>query len=158
MGGTKIFFASTLVLLLFPLNSFAQNSFSNEMQKLNSGKKQKILIEQFAQQAKARDTASIMAEMDPSIIKSAGEVNIVQMLEKTVFPFFAPYIKLSNYDQMTNATLPDGRAGLWHYTYIASSEQNMLPFRIAVIDTADGPKILDIVVNECVKGRHPICK
>jgi hypothetical protein len=80
------------------------------------------------------------------------------MLETKVYPFFAPYTELARYDQITNATLPDGRSGLWHYTYINSAEEKMLPFRIAVIDTDDGPKILDIVVNECVKGRHPICK
>lgn len=155
----RIYLLSALLCLLqSPHISFAQSSMQNEMQKLNNGKQQKIFIEKFARQAKDKDTASILAEMDPTTVKSAGEANIVHALETKVFPFFAPYIKLSNYDQITNATLPDGRAGLWHYTYIASAEENMLPFRIAVIDTADGPKILDIVVNECVKGRHPICK
>jgi len=154
----KSFRAMLLCFFLLPIVSFAQDSLSKEMQRLNNGKSQKTFIEQFAQQAKSRNTAAILAEMDPSIIKSAGQTNIVQILETKVFPFFSPYIKLSNYDQMTNATLPDGRSGFWHYTYIASAEESMLPFRIALIDTSDGLKILDIVVNECVKGRHPICK
>ncbi|PRC91793.1 hypothetical protein [Solimicrobium silvestre] len=151
-------FTLMLSLLLFPIISSAQSSFENELKKVSNGKKQKLFIEKIAQQAKEKDTASILAEMDPSTLKAAGEANIVHELETKVFPFFAPYIKLNNYDQITNATLPDGRSGLWHYTYITSAEEKMLPFRIAVIDTGDGPKILDIVVNECVKGRHPICK
>lgn len=145
-------------LLLCPVFAMAQSSIEAQLHKVSDAKKQKVFIEKVAQQARDKDTAGILAELDSTTLKAAGEANIVHMLEASVFPFFAPYVELARYEQITNATLPDGRAGLWHYTYINSATEKMLPFRIAVIDTDDGPKILDIVVNECVKGRHPICK
>ena len=147
----------SILLLVSSTVTYAQSALQNQLQKAADGKKQRVFIEKFAEQAKQKDTAAILAEMDASTIKSIGEVNIAHVLETKVFPFFSVYVKLHSYDQLTNATLPDGRAGLWHYTYISSATENMLPFRIAVIDTSDGPKILDVVVNECVKGRHPVC-
>lgn len=147
---------STLALFL-PLHAAAQTSAGIEMRMATEGKKQTPFIEKFAQQAKDRDINAIVAELDPSTLKSAGEANIRQVLETKVLPFFANYTALSTYERITNATLPDGRAGLWHYTYIKSADNKQLPFRIAVLDTPDGPKVLDVVVNECVKGRHPIC-
>ena len=89
---------------------------------MNQGEKQETFIAQFAQQAKDRDSAAILKEIDPLMLGENGEAPTLQWLQTTVFPFFAKYQKLHNYKQITNATLPDGRAGLMHYMYIVDAE------------------------------------
>jgi hypothetical protein len=140
-----------------PLEGLAQSDFKKQMEMMNLGNKQEVFIAQFAQQAKDRDSAAIVKEIDPLVLKENGEATTLPWLESSVFPFFARYSKLHTYRNITNATLPDGRAGLWHYTYIIDTEGKVLPFAIAVIDSADGPRLLSVIVNECVKARHPTC-
>ena len=118
-AGASIVLSSALILSSSV--SFAQSSFGKEMQMMKDGEKQKAFIEKVAQQAKEKDTASILSEMEPSMLKAIGEARIVDSLQSTVFPFFSTYVKLHNYEQITNAGLPDGRSGLWHYTYITTT-------------------------------------
>ncbi|HRE16383.1 MAG TPA: hypothetical protein PLW86_04840 [Rhodocyclaceae bacterium] len=153
---TLLALCSTVVL--FPTSVLAQNSLQKEMQMMRDGEKQTAFIEKVAQQAKDKDLLSILAEIDSSILKESGQENISEYFQKAIFPFFENYVKLHNYKQITNAVLPNGRSGLWHYTYITTTTEEMSPFRIAIIDTTEGPKILNISVGECIKGRHPICK
>lgn len=138
-----------------PLEALAQSDLRKEMQMMNQGEKQEAFIAQFAQQAKDRDSAAILKEIDPGMLRENGEAPTLQWLQTTVFPFFENYSKLHNYKQITNATLPDGRAGLWHYTYIMDTNGKALPFSIAIIESTEGLRILNVIVNKCINGRHP---
>ena len=92
---------------------------------------------------------------DSKLIKDFGEEQLRKSLTNEVFPFFSHYDKLRNYEQITGASVDDGRVGLWHYTFIVDTEGKVLPFQIAIIDTENGPKVLSLLVGQCVKGRHP---
>ena len=146
-----------LVLSLLPAWAGAESDLSTELRMMSASEKQVLVIERFALRARERDAQALIAMLDADLVKNTGDAALHQYLEQAVFPFFADYEKLHHYKQITNAVLPDGRSGLWHYTYIVTTAGKVLPFRIAILDTPDGPQVLNIIVNDCVKGRHPRC-
>lgn len=150
-------FVLFVIALFFTSLTCAQSSIQKEMQMMKDGEKQVSFIDSFAKKSKEKDFEGVYAMLDVASLNGANPSDVKAYLEKVVFPFFAEYEKLHNYKQITNATLPDGRSGLWHYTYIFTTSGKVLPFRIAVIDGADGPKTLAIEVNKCIQGRHPTC-
>lgn len=150
----KILLSVAALVWQLPLAALAQAP-ATEMRMMSQGAKQEAFIAQFAQQAKEKDVAAILKEMDASALKMSGEKAITQWLQTQLFPFFQNYSKLHSYTKITNTALPDGRAGLWHYSFIVDADGKISPFSIAVIDTTDGPRILNVTVNECIKDRHP---
>lgn len=149
----------TALLASLPLISEAKSeSADTQMQMIASSQRQENFITRFVQQAKAKDTASIMQEIDPLVLQASGSETIDNWLQQQIFPFFAQYSKLHNFRNISIARLPDGRAGLWHYTYIIDSQGKAHPFRIALTDTPEGPRILSVVVNQCVPDRHMDCE
>lgn len=150
----KILLCIAALVWQLPLVALAQAP-ATEMRMMSQGAKQEAFIAQFAQQAKEKDVAAILKEMDTSAFKALGEKAITQWLQTQLIPFFQNYSKLHTYTKITNTVLPDGRVGLWHYSFIVDTDGKILPFSIAVIDTPDGPRILNGTVNECIKDRHP---
>lgn len=138
-----------------PVVAFAQGDIQKEMRMMNRGTAQEEFIGKFALQAKDKDSATILKEMDSLILKANGEEASSRWLQAEIFPFFDKFSKLHNYKQITNAVLPDGRSGFWHYTFIVDTDGKVRPFSIAIIESSEGPRILNIIVNQCVKGRHP---
>ena len=122
-----------------------------------AGKNQEAFIKKFAETAKAKDSPKIIAMVDPKTIPPNKKEALNLWLTKEIFPFFEHFSRMHNYKDITNAVLPDGRVGLWHYTYIVDDKEKVIPFRIVVIDTENGPKVVDFIANECVEGRHPFC-
>lgn len=106
------------MLTLFHLEGLAQSDFKKQVEMTNRGSEQEAFIGRFAQQAKDRNSAAILKEIEPMVLKESGEAPILQLLQSSVFPFFANYSKLHTYKTITNALLPDGRTGLMHYTYV----------------------------------------
>lgn len=141
-----------------PLFAQAQNGAGTEMRMIASSQRQETFITRFVQQAKAADAAAITQEIDPLILQASGAECIDNWLQQQIFPFFAQYSKLHNFRNISIARLPDGRAGLWHYTYIIDSKGRAHPFRIALVDSPEGPRILSVVVNQCVPDRHMDCE
>ena len=148
---------ATAIFVQQPINAIAQSDMQNEMRMMLQAEKQEAFIAKFAQQAKDKDSAAIIKELEPSMLKDNGEAAATKWLESQVFPFFANYSKIHNYKNVTNAVLPDGRKGLMHYTFIVDSDGKVQPFVIALIDSPEGPKLLNVLVNQCIKGRHPTC-
>jgi hypothetical protein len=150
-----------LILVVFMLClsevSFAETDFSKGVEMMREGESQEIFIQKFAEVAKAKDGAGVIGMVDPSIIPPNKEDMLNLWLKREIFPFFESFSKIHNYKQITNAVMPGGKVGLWHYTYIVDANEKVRPFRIAVINTEDGPKMLDFIANECVKDRHPFC-
>lgn len=146
--------AAALALQQSP-TAFAQDNYKGELQMMSLGARQEAFIAKFAQQAKDKDLTAILKEIDPILLKENGERASAEWLQSQIFPFFEKFAKLHNYKQITNATLPDGRLGLWHYTYIMDTKGEILPFSIAIIETTEGSRILNVIVNKCIDGRHP---
>lgn len=135
--------------------SFAQSTIAPELQMMKSAEKHGAFIENFAQLARAKKEREILASLDASSINGVSESQLLEAFKEDVFPFFADYERMKNYEQITKAQAPDGRVGLWHYTFIVDYQGNTKPFQIALIDGEGGPKVLSILVGQCVKGRHP---
>lgn len=146
-----------LVAIVFSSPIWAQSSIQKEMQMMKEGENQASFIDSFSRKSKEKDLEGVYSMLDSASLNGANPNDVKSYLQNDVFPFFADYEKLHNYKQITNATLPDGRVGLWHYTYIITTSGKIFPFRIAVIDGAQGPKALHIEVNKCISGRHPTC-
>ena len=153
----KDLLATALVLICTILESsaFAQSNLGTEMQMMKAGEKQGPFIDTFAKLAREQNEKAVMTLFDSKLIKDFGEEQLRKSLTNEVFPFFSHYDKLRNYEQITGASVDDGRVGLWHYTFIVDTEGKVLPFQIAIIDTENGPKVLSLLVGQCVKGRHP---
>lgn len=147
----------TTVALLVSQMTFAENDLAKEIQMMKEGENQEAFIQKLAELAKAKDAAAIIAMIDPAQLPPGSEAGVNEWLNKEVFPFFEHFSKMHNYKKITNAIMPDGRSGLWHYTFMVDDEEKVRPFRIALIATENGTKILSMIVNECVKGRHPFC-
>lgn len=147
----------TTVALLVSQMTFAENDLAKEIQMMKEGKNQEAFIQKLAELAKAKDAAAIITMIDPAQLPPGSEAGVNEWLNKEVFPFFEHFSKMHNYKKITNAIMPDGRSGLWHYTFMVDDEEKVRPFRIALIATENGTKILSMIVNECVKGRHPFC-
>ena len=147
------------VVFLFCLSEavFAETDFAKGVEMMHEGEGQEIFIQKFAAAAKAKDSAGVIGMVDPSIIPPNKEDALNLWLNREIFPFFGKFSKIHNYKQITNAVMPDGKVGLWHYTYIVDDNEKVRPFRIAIINTENGPKMLDFIANECVKDRHPFC-
>jgi hypothetical protein len=140
-----------------PFPAQAQSDIQSQVQKLSLAEKQEAFIAALANQAKGRDAEAILMEIDPAALKANGEAASRTWLQAEVFPFFAAFTKMHTYKSINGATLPDGRQGLWHYAYIIDANGKILPFSIALVETNEGIRIANLIVNNCVKGRHPIC-
>ncbi|MEI7614058.1 MAG: hypothetical protein WCK63_14245 [Betaproteobacteria bacterium] len=152
----KLFAFSFIVTAVFmPEISVGQANFGAEMQMMKSAEKHGAFIENFSILARDKKENEVIAALDPASIKGISEEQLREMMNKNIFPFFAQYDKLKKYEQITKAQAPDGRVGLWHYTYITDPQGNAHPFQIAIIDTDTGLKVLSVQVGQCVKGRHP---
>lgn len=149
--------ALSILACLQPGAASAQEDFKKEVRMMSRGEQQQAFIAKFAQQAKDKDVAAILQEVDAKMLKQTGEAEATRWLQDEILPFFASFAKLHNYEQITNAVLPDGRSGLMHYTYIVDANGKVRPFVIAVIDSDAGPRLLTVKVDQCVKGRHPFC-
>lgn len=147
----------TTIALLVSQMTFAENDLAKEIQMMKESENQEAFIQKLAELAKAKDAAAIMALIDPAQMPPGSEAGLKEKLDKEIFPFFEHFTKMHNYKKVTIADLQDGRSGLWHYTFIVDDEEKVHPFRVALISMADGTKILSLIVNECVKGRHPFC-
>lgn len=141
--------------LLTSQTSFGQSNIGAEIQMMKSAEKHGEFIDNFAKSARDKNEIAVLSALDPSVIKGANEAQVREVINKEIFPFFSQYEKLKNYEQITKAPSPDGRVGLWHYTYIVDTQGKTQPFQIAIIDTDSGLKVLSVLVGQCVKGRHP---
>ena len=150
-----------LILVLFMLClsevSFAETDFAKGVEMMQESEGHEIFIQKFAEVAKAKDSAGIIGMVDPTIIPTNKEDALNLWLNREIFPFFESFSKIHNVTQITNAVTLGGKVGLWHYTYIVDANEKVRPFRIAIINTENGPKMLDFIANECVKDRHPFC-
>lgn len=135
--------------------SFAQTNFAEEMKMMKASEAQTIFIDNLAKMARDKNEEGIFDALDPALLNAQGKEQIREVIQKQLFPFFSLYEKLNNYTKNTKAQLQDGRVGLWHYTYIVDNTGKTFPFQVAIIDTDKGPKVANILVGQCVKGRHP---
>jgi hypothetical protein len=119
---------------------------------------QSATIASFAQLAAKGDAEGMLAMVDPGMRKSQGDDAIRDAFKKAIIPFFADFQSVDGYEKVTHASLPDGRSGLFHYTYIVTRDGNKKPISIALITDADKVNVLSITVNQCVKDRHPVTK
>ena len=147
-----------LVVLMIFLSklSLAETDFAKGHEMMQEGQDQEFFIQKFSEAAKAKDSSGIIAMIYPSSIPPNKDF-LSLLLNREIFPFFEKFSKIHNVKQITNAVMPDGKVGLWHYKYILDGNGKLHPFRIAIINTEDGPKVLDFIANECVKDRHPFC-
>lgn len=143
--------------VLLTSSAMAQSAFQKEMQMMRDGERQVSFIEEFAKKSKEKDVEAVFSMLDTASLAGANASEVKVYLEKIVIPFFADFEKFYKYSEVRRAALPDGRSGLWHYKYIVTTSGKVLPFRIAVIDGSDGPKVLAIEVNKCIPNRHPTC-
>lgn len=157
MGSVPFTPALIFIAMLVSASAWGQIPMQKEMQMMKASENQASFIDRFSRKSKERDLDGVYAMLDSVSLSGGNPDDIKAYLQNIVFPFFADFEKLHNYKQITNATLPDGRVGLWHYTYIVTASGKILPFRIAVIDGDDGTKVLHIDVNKCIAGRHPSC-
>ena len=119
---------------------------------------QSAAIASFAQLAAKGDADGMLSMVDPAMRKSQGDDAIRKSFKQAIIPFFADYQAVDGYEKVTHASLPDGRSGLFHYTYIVTRDGSKKPVSIALINDADKVNVLSITVNQCVKDRHPVTK
>lgn len=129
--------------------------YSVEMGMNATAESQIEFIRRFAVLAHDRNDKELLAMMDPYSVSGASEEQVQKVLNQNIYPFFAQFKELKQYEQITRAQAADGRVGLWHYTFIVDSEGNLKPFQIAVTGSGSDMKVLGIDVGQCVKGRHP---
>lgn len=154
---SKTIIAFSLLVITLPL--FAKDDMSEGLAIIQKSSEQKDFVESVANLAKAKDVAAISLLIDEKQLSSDGTSDYInKWLNEKIFPFFENYERLHNYQGYSKAVLDDGRVGVWHYKYIVDANGKRHPFRIAVIRVGDEYQVLDIVVNECVKKRHPICE
>lgn len=147
---TKRFIPPTVLsLVMFFSISTAHADLAAEMKMLKSAKMHKPFIENFARLLRDKKEHDILAALDPASIDGVNPAQILEAFERKIFPYF------EKYEKITKAKEPDGRIGLWHYTYIIDSKGNTIPFHIAIIDAGGELKVLNIAAGECVKDRHP---
>lgn len=152
----KLCFVSIIAVVIFASGiSSAESNLTKELQMMKSSEKHGDFIDSFAKMARDKKYKDVFAALDPDSIKGVSNEQLREAMNQVVFPFFAKYEKMNNYEQITNAQLQDGRTGLWHYTYIVDTDGDNQPFHIAIIDTKSGLKVLSVQVGQCVKGRHP---
>jgi hypothetical protein len=133
-------------------------SMQEGLKMARQGKDQSAAIASFAQLAAKGDADGMLSMVDPAMRKSQGDDAIRDAFIKAVIPFFADFQTVDGYEKVTHATLPDGRSGLFHYTYIVTRDGSRKPISIALITDADKVNVLSITVNQCVKDRHPVSK
>ena len=144
-----------IVVAVGSLTTLAHADITEEMRMMNSAENQGAFIEAFANLLHDRKEKDVIAALDPASIQGATEEQVLEALRKDVLPFFAQFQKMSNYENVTKAQAPDGRVGLWHYTYMTDTKGNDRPFQIAIVEARGELKVLGILVGKCVKGRHP---
>lgn len=136
-------------------NQRGSTDYSVEMGMDATAESQIEFIKRFAALAHDRNDKELLAMLDPYSVSGASEEQVQQVLNQNIYPFFAQYKELKQYEKITRAQAADGRIGLWHYTFIVDSDGNLKPFQIAVIGNGTDMKVLGIDVGQCVKGRHP---
>jgi hypothetical protein len=119
---------------------------------------QATAIASFAKLAAKGDVEGLLAMVDPAMRTAQGDATIRDVFKKAVIPFFADFASVDGYEKVTHASLPDGRSGLFHYTYIVTKDGSKKPVSIALINDGDQVHVLSITVNQCVKDRHPVSK
>jgi tetratricopeptide (TPR) repeat protein len=133
----------------------AQGTSAPELKMASAAATHESLIEKFATLAQAGEVDELLSLFDPKVLASNGREAARAVLAGDTVAFFREYERMSGYEHVTNAGTTDGRAGLWHYTFIESRKGKLSPFQIAIINTAEGPRVLHIAVGECTRDRHP---
>ena len=123
---------------------------------MKNSKSQEEFVELVAKTAKSKNKKDFITLIDPKQLPPSSQ-EIDEFLDGKIFPFFDQFARIHNYQGVSRAVTADGRTGVWHYKYMVDTTGKLQPFQIAVVDTSEGPKILDLVPNKCTKNRHPTC-
>jgi len=124
---------------------------------MRSPQDQSAFIAAFAEAARNGRIDALIAMMSPATRKAAGDEATRANLRNVIAPFFAHSIKLHSEDTVRRSTMPDGRMGVWHYTYAVDAAGKPSPFRIALI-AEDGALHAGFVdVGKCIRDRHVFC-
>lgn len=121
------------------------------------GEKQVEFINKFAVASKNKDAESIYGMLAHETNTPEQRARADLWLNNEVYPFFARFVKIHNYNNIMAVSLPNGSDAIGHFTFIVLDNEKILPFSIAIISTTNGPKIYDFVPNQCIKGRHLFC-
>lgn len=130
----------TAIALLVSQMTFAENGLAKEIQMMKESENQEAFIRKLAELTKEKDAAAIISMIDPTQIPSGSVAGLNEWLNKEIFPFFERFSKVHNYKKVTNAIMPDGRSGLWHYTFIVDDAEKVHPFRIALLQMPRLPR------------------
>jgi hypothetical protein len=137
------------------LPGVAQADGAEALRMMRAADDHEAVITAFAMNVRDNKDQGVLDALDPATIAGASSEQILGMLKEEVFPFFARFARLNGYEGVTKAPVPDGRVGLWHYTFIEDSDGKTKPFRIAIIESSGTLKVAAIEVGKCVKKRHP---
>lgn len=154
MRTTVLAVVGSLSVLLDP-HSVARADMAEELRMMTAADDHEAVIAAFAASLRDNKDQDVLAALDPASIAGASSEQVMAVLKRDVFPFFAKFVKLNGYEGVTNAPMPDGRVGLWHYTFIEDSDGKTKPFRIAIVEASGTPKVAAVEVGKCVKRRHP---
>jgi hypothetical protein len=121
------------------------------------GASEEKTIEQFARSASEEDVNALFNSFASEPIRATGSDQLIKFLEATVVPFFAG-AKLDGYSAVNGAQFEDGSTGNIHYMYIVTPAGKYRPFLIALRNENGKTMVMNIVVGQCVKNRHPKTK
>lgn len=116
----------------------------------------KAAIQFFAEKAAAADIQALLQTFDPAARKAVDPTQMHEYLVSTVVPFFKDFRQVDTYETIAQASLPDGRVGTVHYTYVENAAGQKKPFSIALIAEGGRIGIVNVTVGQCVKDRHPL--
>ena len=116
----------------------------------------KAAIQLFAEKAAKADVEALIQTFDPAARRAVDPAQMHEYLASSVVPFFKDFRRVDTYETVAQASLPDGRVGTVHYTYIENAAGLKKPISIALIPEGGRIAIVNVIVGECVKDRHPV--
>jgi hypothetical protein len=117
---------------------------------------QQPTIAEFAQNAHSKNIDALVRFFSDGPLKATGEAALRSYLTTEIVPFFAELGKLDTYSHINGASFEDGTVGVIHYMYMVTQSGKMKPFVIALREENGKTMVMNVTVNQCVKGRHPV--
>jgi hypothetical protein len=114
-------------------------------------------IQQFARLAAEKNVDGLFNSFSNDPIRATGVDQLREYLVSTVIPFFSGS-QLDTYSAINGAQFQDGTTGQIHYMYIVTPEGKYQPFSIALRNESGKITVMNILVGQCVRNRHPKAK
>jgi hypothetical protein len=141
-----------------PTAQSQSSDFAASLRMQKQAESQQSTIAEFAQNAHNKNIDALVHSFSDGPLKATGETALRSYLTTEIVPFFSEFGKVDTYSHVNGASFEDGTVGVIHYLYVVTKSGQMKPFVIALRDESGKVMVMNVTVNQCVKGRHPVSK